>query len=506
MSRIFQSLRFKVIIIFLLFILSVSLLDKLIFNKLLYSFPNELEWDTSHWYNFQHSRINLKPFLGESRGVIITGSSVGLYSALPELIEKSLQEMGKIVSVRFYSHVAMSPTDFYHYTDDIISKKPSLVVYPLNPADFQFDYFTPEDTSNFNMAGWVKYNGERQPVRSFYPLEFALQYHKELSTDVFFLLLSKSLLYVNRERSFLLDPLYAYNDRHFRFGRSYHNYTGITPQEGIWRKGWTKPKFTIQCEVSPNGSDFREEYIYTELPETEVSITKNGIVILNEKFQKSGWKEIKIPLDKAKTNELITIETKNTVSSRQIDPKSYSKEVYYGVRLSQNFCRNEFQRNISFQRREVLEDITLSNMTEEEYVVDYNNRLFLNIEKRPELYRQNWIRSIKQNISTQEFSPWIEFDYFQKAIQKLKKHNINIVIINIPENPLERKFYLPSKWYAGYDNYMKKISSENKVRYIDNILSLEDPRYFIDINHLTYAGAKTLSEEYVNLIKESLNE
>jgi hypothetical protein len=39
----------------------------------------------------------------------------------------------------------------------------------------------------------------------------------------------------------------------------------------------------------------------------------------------------------------------------------------------------------------------------------------------------------------------------------LKKHNINVVIINIPENPLERKFYIPSKWYAGYDNYMKKI-------------------------------------------------
>ncbi|NBU99625.1 MAG: hypothetical protein EBS19_15685, partial [Spirochaetia bacterium] len=191
MSRIFQSLRFKVIIIFLLFILSVSFFDKLIFNKLLYSFPNELEWDTSHWYNFQHSRINLRPFSKENQGVLITGSSVGLYSALPEFIEESLRSIGKNVSVRFYSHVAMSPTDFYHYTDDIISKKPSLVVYPLNPADFQFDYFTPENPTQFNREAWVKYNGERQPIRSFYPLEFALQYHKELSTDVFFLLLSK---------------------------------------------------------------------------------------------------------------------------------------------------------------------------------------------------------------------------------------------------------------------------------------------------------------------------
>ncbi len=506
MSRIIQSLRFKVIIIFLLFIFSVSLLDKLIFNKLLYSFPNELEWDTSHWYNFQHSRINLQPFSGENRGILITGSSVGLYSALPEFIEESLRKVDKKVSVRFYSHVAMSPTDFYHYTDDIISKKPALVVYPINPADFQFDYFSPENPEIFNREGWVRYNGERQPVRSFYPLDFAIGYHKELSTDVFFLLLSKSLLYVNRERNFLLDPLYSYYERHFRDGRSYHNYTGITPEEGIWRKGWTLPKFTINCEVVPDTDGIREEFIFTELPDTEVRITKNNTVLLNETFKKSGWKEIKIPLDKNKSKELLTIETKNTVSSRTIDPKSYSREEFYGIRLSQNFCRNDFQRNISFQRREVLEDITLSKMTEEEYVSDYNNRLFLNSDKRPELFRQNWIRSIKQNISTLEFTPWIEFEYFQKAINKLKNNNIKVIIINIPENPLERKFYIPSKWYSGYDEYMKSISSEQKVKYLDKILSLEDPRYFIDINHLTYRGAKVISEEYINLIKESLNE
>jgi hypothetical protein len=502
----FTSIRVRVIFFILLFITSVSILDTLVFYKLAYSFPNEMEWDTSHWYNFQYSRTNMNPFPEERKGVLVVGSSVALYSALPNAMEESLEKEGKKTSVRFYSHVAMSPSDFYSYTEDIISKNPKLVIYLLNPGDFQLDYFPSDDSIpfEFDLSRWIKGNAERQPVRSFYPFDFVIQNYKEMNRESLFLLLTKSMLYVNRERSFILDPFYAYYEKHFRSGRSYHNYTGITPNEGIWRKGWTFPKFSIVCE-KPEGT-FRKEFIYIHHPNTKVRVSVNQQELLSLTFSSSGWKEIQIPFETNVSTMKLLIEADPTVSSRIIDPKSYAREEFYGIRLSQNFCRNEYQKNIALDRRESLEDISISNMSLEEYQADYTNKLLYNSKKRPELYRQNHIREVKIKLSKTEFTPWIEFDHLRKGLLKLKQKNIKIILVTNPENPLETRNYVPSRWYSGYDEYMRKISHESNSLYIDKILFFKDPRNFLDVNHLTYSGAERMSKEYVNLIQETLHE
>ncbi len=502
----YTSIRVRIIFFVLLFITSVYTLDTLVFYKLAYSFPNEMEWDTSHWYNFQHSRTNMIPFPEERKGVLVVGSSVALYSVLPKAMEDSLSKNGENISVRFYSHVAMSPSDFYNYTEDIISKNPELVIYLLNPGDFQLDYF-PEDNLipfEFDLDKWMKGNIDRQPVRSFYPFNFVLQNYKEINRESLFLLLTKSMLYVNRERSFILDPFYAYYEKHFRSGRSYHNYTGITPKEGIWRKGWTLPKFSVECE-KPVGS-VRKELIYVHHPNTMVRVSTNNQELLSLTFPSSGWKEIQIPFAADASTMGILIETEPTVSSRTIDPKSYAREEFYGIRLSQNFCRNVYQRNIALDRRESLEDISLSNMSLEEYQADYFNKLMRNAKNRPELYRQNHIREVKINLSKTKFTPWIEFEYLRKGLLKLKDKNIKVILITNPENPLETGNYVPSIWYSGFDEYMHKISQESNSLYMDKILFLKDPRYFLDVNHLTYSGAEWMSKEYVNLIHEKLHE
>jgi len=502
-----KSIRIQVIFFVLLFITSVSTLDTLVFYKLAYSFPNEMDWDTSHWYNFQHSRVNLKPFDKDKIGVLLAGSSVALYSALPSVIEEGLNEKGFQSSVHFYSHVAMSPSDFYRYTEDIIQKNPRVVLYLLNPADFQLDYFpvNEKESFEFNQFQWIRGNSERHPVRSFYPLDFALQYHKELTRDSFFLLLTKSMLYVNRERSFILDPFYAYYEKHFRFGRSYHNYTGIIPKEGIWRKGWTLPKFTIQCEKPLTGTN-RREFIFIHHPNTKVQLSSGSKELLSITFPNSGWKEINIPIEENRESVEITMEADKTVSSKIIDPKSYAREEFYGIRLSQNFCRNEYQKDNAFKRLETLEDISLANMSLEEYEKDYTNRLMANLNQRPELTRQTYIRDIKVKISKTEFTPWIEFENLRKSFLKLKSNNIKIILVTNPENPMETGNYIPSKWYYGYDRYLKQVSSETDATYIDHILFLNDPRYFMDVNHLTFRGAQLMSKEYINLIKDSIHE
>lgn len=81
------SIKQKLPLVLILFFSFTFALDNFIFDYLFYKFPNELEWDTSPWYNFQHKIKNTKPFSFHEKGVLIVGSSVALYSALHSQIE-----------------------------------------------------------------------------------------------------------------------------------------------------------------------------------------------------------------------------------------------------------------------------------------------------------------------------------------------------------------------------------------------------------------------------------
>ncbi|EMG13017.1 hypothetical protein LEP1GSC151_5751 [Leptospira interrogans serovar Grippotyphosa str. LT2186] len=49
-------IKIKIIWIFLFLLLGFLFLDRVLFPIALFEFPNELEWDTSPWYNFLHKR------------------------------------------------------------------------------------------------------------------------------------------------------------------------------------------------------------------------------------------------------------------------------------------------------------------------------------------------------------------------------------------------------------------------------------------------------------------
>ncbi|MEM7183451.1 MAG: hypothetical protein AAF518_21260, partial [Spirochaetota bacterium] len=84
------SLKRSVFLACILFLTLVLVLDRILVARLFFYIPNELGWDTSPWYNFLHKRFHIS-FSSEEEGVLVVGSSVALYSALPREIEQRLQ-------------------------------------------------------------------------------------------------------------------------------------------------------------------------------------------------------------------------------------------------------------------------------------------------------------------------------------------------------------------------------------------------------------------------------
>ncbi|MCB1143834.1 MAG: hypothetical protein H7A24_02980 [Leptospiraceae bacterium] len=486
--------KIQILLVSLLFLVSVSILDRLIFAKAFYQFPNLMEWDTSPWYNFAHLK-NTVPDQGDSKGIFVTGSSVSLYSALPGRMTETLER-----PVLFYSHVAMSPTDFSFYLDSILEKEPDVILYPLAPSDFQLDFHKIENgESMFQYDKWVEDYSHRNPVMYYYPLDFLKTYRQDLKKDDVFNLLTKSIFYINRMRNFVTDPFFAYYEKVNREGRSYHNYTGTVPREGIWRKGWVAPNFHIDCELKEKGQF--DEYVFISQPQSDLTIKEEGRVVFQQVFQKTGWVKIRFQTNSKGPLHPLEFTLDKTVSSRIIDPKSYAKEQFYGLRLSQNFCKKDIDENISYLRREVLEDISLGSMSPEEYREDYFNRLEKDIHARPELFRTLHIRSIKSVIGKEEFKPWIEFENLKKAIEKVKKTKTRFVLINIPENPLEVESYQNEKWFEGYLEYLKGMEDGKNIFFFDRHDFITDYRYFLDVNHLTYKGANLMSDEYSKILR-----
>lgn len=493
------SIKQKIPLVLVLFFAFVFSLDFFIFEYLFYKFPNELEWDTSPWYNFQHKVKNTKPFSFHEKGVLVVGSSVALYSILPSEVEKVLnhENIEKPYRIEFFSHVAMSPTDLWYYLENALEKKPLLVVYLLNPADFQFDYFDLTQDGKlekYDENRRIHHYVTRYPVKHIYPARFVWDYFTQLNKDEIFSLLSKQLFFVNRTRLFFFDPLNTYYERHFRGGRSYHNYTGTTPNEGIYIKGWTKESFTINCETPT-----LHEFVYSEIPNNTLRVETEGI---SKVFSlNKGWNLISMELPNTKPFTLLRFHTEKLVSSKVVDPKSYAKEKFYGVRLSQNFCKSSIEENLSYIRPKALEDTELFEMSLDEYEEDYFNRLYKDEEQRLELIRQRHIRKVKKALSNTEFQTWSEWDSFTKIQKRLTKKGIPFVIINNPESQKERELYENSKWYEGYISKLKSYEDEVNTFFYDLSRYVTEPRFFLDSHHLTYLGAEYMTKIYAEIIQ-----
>ncbi len=509
MKSLLATYKAKVAIVFLALLSATFLLDFLIFEKLLLNFPNEMEWDTSHWYNFAYARKQIKAPL-EGKKVIIAGSSVALYSVLPEELFKESDK--KIIS-KFYSHVALAPTDLYYYKEDIADSSPDLVVYMLNFADLQWEYLTIEDgTYKFKEKLWLDEYSDRYPARTYYPVEFLRDYFQVLNKKQILRLASKSLLYVNRYRHFAFDPLETWLDNHLRSGRSFQKYNGSIPREGIWSKGWTQKTSTLVCTFGRE----KEDSIFLLKNHTEIKVTiysndKNEENVVSQtllNFDKSGWNTFpweQIPNHKGISSALIGLEVLDGMgTAKEANLFHYGKDYPVGIRLSHYFCKDPDFRNKSYVRDSYLDEKRFSLMSESEYDEDYFLRILDHAEERFELGRLNTLRMRKKEIKNFTFKPWFEYEQLLRVSDFYKARGIPFVVIMSPENPLESKEYVNGTWYSGFIEHFKFSLGQNNQSLYDHTKSLIRKQFFFDPHHLTYDGAKYFNSTMEEIILKEL--
>jgi hypothetical protein len=452
-----------------------------------------MEWDTSYWYNFKN--YNAKNDFSQKEGWIVTGSSVAMFSVIPEELESRLGEKSK---VRFFSHVAMTPSDLYYYQDEIISQNPKKVLLIINPADMQMEYLRWKDEANyeFDTAQYTVDFSDRKPALYFYPWLYLRDHYKELPSKNNWRLFSSGFLLTNRYKSFLEDPLDKYIEHHFRKGKSFHNYTGAIPTEGIWQKGWTKPQTKMVC--TPKSSNWQDS-LFSQKENVTVTLhfhNRTESIF----FHKSGWKNFGYSLPSNEPFELV-IETKPSYSSSEVDSRVFGKEYSLGVRLTQNFCSNLIPKDIAYSRPKGIDEDRFHEMTMEDYKEDYYIRLYKNKEERLELWRLNRLEDAKVRLKNAQYSQFPELEILKPISKKFKESNIEFFIINSPENPIELVKYYPSQWYREFESQIMQIVGTKYYLNFNN--KIDDPRHFTDPHHLTRSGAfiftKSLADKIIDL-------
>ncbi|TGK03975.1 hypothetical protein EHO59_10670 [Leptospira semungkisensis] len=523
-------LKLRILYITLIFFTAFAIIDRFVLDNVLFGFPNEQEWDTSPWFNFLEKRKRIE-FAPNEEGVLLVGSSVALYSALPERINEGFQKNSLPIRTEFYAHPALTPSDFYFYKEDIASKKPKLVFFILNPADLQLDFLVSEKESEARFRQYekniiyqedsvldlqnIKYDEHalteieattRHQNRTIYPWE----YLKERFSDVVKIgkssalsLLSRSLFLVVRYRSFLYDPFDVWIENHLRSGRSYHYYTGIPPKEGMYLRGWAKPEFEIECELK-NGI-FQESVFFQEKGANLKIIGEGEKVLLDQTFSKSGWNSLRLEFPQETKTATLRFVTDKKISSSQVDARLFGLEEIYGIRLSQNFCRREIRKNISYLRILGIDDSRLAHMNQEDYSKDYKERIYA-FKAGAKMSRLVTLRMAKMKLAASpKFFSWSEMEYLKRGVEYLESQGIKVVLVNSPENPFERKVYENTPWYAGYIQYLESLGKD-KYFFRNAVSEFPDQTSFLDPHHLTYIASEKSSDLYSKWIQKILDQ
>ncbi|WP_246834382.1 hypothetical protein [Leptospira levettii] len=502
------GMKWKVFLSTIALLCAIFLFDRIFFFDLYFLFPNETEWDSSPWYNFIYKTKELQSSEDKHR-TVVTGSSVALYSVLPDELNKKEKPNSKY---SFFSHVAMAPTDLYYYKENLLSTKPNLVVYLHNFADLQWEYMKRDGESfSFDEKTWIKEFSSRYPTKTIYPTSYLKDYWNDIDRKSFSKLATKALFYVSRYRIFFWDPIVVFIDNHFRSGRKYHLYQGVLPKEGIWSKGWTKTNATIECKEQRETESIFVQNKNTKLQflffENQNSLINNSPIhtqIIN--IQKSGWLDIhwrelnlsNLPWSIVKIQILSQLPT-----AKQVNLIRYGKDEEVGIRLSHFFCDGILTENRSYSRASYWDDTRFVQMSVDEFQKEYFERMIKDAGNRQELWRLHVVREAKKNVNSVKFKPWSEYNRILEISEYFYQNHIPFVIVLSPENPIEFAFYKNSNWRKEWISHLKEQLAKRGQTVIDHTEVISDVRYFFDPHHLTYEGAKiynTIFESSINPI------
>ncbi|MEM7184716.1 MAG: hypothetical protein AAF518_27725, partial [Spirochaetota bacterium] len=263
-------------------------------------------------------------------------------------------------------------------------------------------------------------------------------------------------------------------------------------------QGWTNQEFEIPCELD---SGKLYSLIRISHPNTKITVLHARKIMKQVIYKQRGWVNLAVDIPGNKSHAILKIVTDKPVLSNMVNPRQYGKKYTYGIRLSQNFCRHKKDRDIAYSRGDFIDEHRFEKMSLQEYRNDYYERLYRDAPIRPETARMNMLHQRKQALAGEKFQPWIEFAYLKKGVAKALQNNIEVVLVNNPENPLELGLYGDSTWYKEYLVYLEELSSDKSYKFYDLRDYLKDPRSFIDPHHLTLPASHKMTEVYMQLLK-----
>lgn len=513
-----MSLKIPKVIVGVFFVfIWLLLVDRLVFGYGMWLLPNEFAWNTHYFYNFVYEYKKIQRTPKTKPRIFLIGSSIAYYSIARELlIQEIYKKTGEEVDISYFCYAGNSPLYIYLFLDQLLELKPDLIVYPLNFVDFRLHRQAVKNPSSPFIESAEErvliqdaVSEEEAPqARNLLPYQTLKELWSYLDWDKRGELLSASLFYFYRYKEFFLDSIHELIQHRWTRNTSYHAYNGVQIPERVNSLGWTSKKFSFQAIPKIQKEGFWIEVVdeFFKKGPLQVQIYSNSSPsskshVQRITFHESGWKKILLDPEFFYTEPepFLTVELSHVWYS--YEASGFLRDYHWdpmGVRLTQTFGLEKPRKDVYFQREERLEDLRYLNMDEKTYREYFFYRLLSDLPNRPGIRYLYEIAETKKRIAKESFRPILHFRYLEKITKKLGQKKVPLLIINNPENPVSLEWYVDSKWYDGYLEYLHSLTGEG-VFFVDgkDIARMQD---FSDFHHLTYPGMVQQNNWYANQI------
>ena len=498
--------------------------DVLLFRFLLWRVPNESAWSEAPYYNFEYRARQLaRDKTPDEFRVLIAGSSIALYSVIPEELDRALQNAthvagipvgSKSIQTRILAHQGLSGMHLLAYADRFVEARPDVLIVPVNMVDFRLERLVAnQDLQNLDSAdaGVRQAALDRAARYAVGKYEFQLlapggwwwHYNhlldREQHASAFFAILSAAYRY----RKIALTPFELYLENRFSRGRSYEEYAGVpVGGGGISHRGWTGRDFALQLtpELMRQGLLFQApQELFAAAGEASPQLSAEFVNDDGRSFAerrttlRPGWQTLDLAVPEAREGTYVQLRLSHVWWSPE-------KSDERGVRLSRNAGRREFYRRDREVRERRREDQVYLSYDDDRYRRSFNERI-LGFDRAGTEYLEA-LKAAKDLFRWRRFDAELPaFAAFDAFRRRMADADIPLVIVNSPENPISLAWYRDSEWYEGYLDFLRRSPGDGEYSFHDASALLR-MQLFYDYHHLSYDGAVGFSRELARLLPE----
>jgi hypothetical protein len=460
------SLPPRSLVIFLVAFLGALFLgDAVCFRWLYWRLPDESAWGELPHYHFER---RARALAGREREpeevrVLAVGSSIALYSVLPERIHARLTAAGySQVRVELLAHQGLTPAHLYAYRERVMATAPDLIVLPINFVDFRLERPIMQQrladldsgdptrrTAAYSAA--LKYLLDGPEFRSIAPAGSLSAYFLELDWEQRAANLWATGLAVYRYRWFALDAPTLLLENRYSAGRSYHTFAGAQiGGEGATERGWTGTEFSLALS-----SRELERGLHLEAP-AELFQTnpaprlrlryfrpdggRDSAPYAVEDFELTrGWRSYRPPAA-ARAGDRVTGE----LNAQWLSPDCACP---VGVRLTRNagLARAALRSERRPLRRE---DELYRRQSDAEYRASFEARV-LRFDRSGMQYLEA-LKIAKETWARRPFDPeYPTFTLLNDFRALALTRGADVLTVDSPENPISFEWYAASPFRAG---------------------------------------------------------